>query len=208
MGLLDDQARNDPEGLAHHRSAFARLSKALADQGIAWSEPEVADPPVPPAVSTGFPYSYIHHLRRIFVLRRLGEPITSAHDVDEDQLAGDRELVNDEMTMFDSHLLCHADDAGYYIPVDFSDPLFLDAQAGVEGGGMVGSSQQLLAELVRVARSLGIHLESGGVLSAAEESALLALEPNTSFEMEKFAWLQLYRACTASIAGGHAIVFH
>lgn len=208
VGLLDDQARNDAEGLAYHRRAFARLSAALADSGIVWQEPEVAEPPVAPAVSAGFPYRYLTHLRRVFVLGRFGNPVTPALGLDGAQYARDCRKIDDEMTMFDSHLLCHADDSGYYVPVDFREPLFLDAKAGVAGNGMVGSSQRLLAELVGVAGALGITVEAEGTLSADEESALRGMEPNTPFEMEKAIWYQLYRACSASIAGGHAVVFH
>ncbi|MGW2183047.1 hypothetical protein ACWCXX_34315 [Streptomyces sp. NPDC001732] len=208
VGLLDDQARNDAEGLAYHRHAFARLTEALAANGVAWQEPEIGDPPAVPAVSAGFPYSYLTHLRRVFVLAERGEPLTPASDVDDEQYDRDRQKIHDETAMFASHLLCHSDNSGYYIPVDFGEPLFLQPEAGVDGHGMVGSSQRLLAELAGVAPSLGIHLNADATLSAAEESALADLEPDAPFSMEKFTWLQLYRACRASMAGGHAIVFH
>lgn len=208
VGLLDDLARNDAEGLAHHRRAFARLTAALTADGVTWNEPDVSDPPAKPAFSSGFPYTYLTHLRRVFVLAKLGESVTPALGLDPARYDRDRELIDDEMTMFDSHLLCHADDSGYYVPVDFSDPLFLPADAGVDGNGMVGSSQRLLAELVGMAPALGIRLDDGGGLSEEEESALCGLEPGTPFEMEKFGWLQLHRACRASIADGHAVVFH
>jgi hypothetical protein len=208
VGLLDDVARHDAEGLAHHRRAFARLTSALADQGIAWQEPEVGDPPAAPAVSAGFPYRYLTHLRRAFVLARFDEPVTPALGLDSAQYVRDCQRIDDETTMFDSHLLCHADDSGYYVPVDFGDPLFLDAAARVDGNGMVGSSQRLRAELASVAPALGIRLGADGALSADEESALRGLEPGTPFEMERVIWHQLHRACAASVAGGSAIVFH
>ncbi|MEV7028141.1 hypothetical protein, partial [Kitasatospora sp. NPDC093558] len=78
VGLLNDQARNDAEGLAHYRRAFARLSEALAASGVDWHEPEVGNPPAAPAVSAGFPYGYLTHLRRVFVLAGRGEPVTPA----------------------------------------------------------------------------------------------------------------------------------
>jgi hypothetical protein len=207
VGFLNDLARNDTEGFAHYQGAFARLTKALADKGITWSEPEVGEPPADPLVSAGFPYRYLTHLRRVHVLARLGEPVTPAQSVDEEQYDLDREKIDDEMTMFDSHLLCHADNAGYYVPVDFSDPLFLPEGSGVAGGGMVGSSQRLLAELVRMAPALGIHLDAAGAMSPDEESVLRGLESGARFEQEIFTWHQLYRACRASVASGHAIVF-
>ncbi|MFF8770622.1 hypothetical protein [Kitasatospora sp. NPDC015120] len=196
VGLLHDQARNDPEGFEHHRRAFERLGAALAAEGIDWQEPP-ADPAAPqdPAFSGGFPYHYVTRLRRVLALTGRGEPVTPA----EDGAAArerERELIQDEASRFASHLICHADNAGYYVPVDFADPLFLPAEAGVAGAGMVGSTQRLLHELTTVAPALGITgAEPGGV-------------PGGPFESEQYAWHQLHRACLASLAGGHAIVFH
>jgi hypothetical protein len=62
----------------------------------------------------------------------------------------------DETSVLASHLLCHSDAGGYYVPVDFGDPLFLPEEAEVRGAGMVGSSQGLLAELAGIASPLGI----------------------------------------------------
>jgi hypothetical protein len=196
VGILDD------------RSGFDRLTEALADEGIDWHEPEIADPPAGPVFSAGFSYSYLTHLRRVFVLADHGELLTCARDTEAGQYARDREKILDDASMLSSHLLCHADDSGYYIPVDFDDPLFFEPEAGVEGYGMVGSSQRLLAELAHVAPALGIHLDADGTLSAAQESALTSMEEDAPFEMEKFTWHQLHRACRASIASGRAIVFY
>jgi hypothetical protein len=204
VGILDWQARNDAEGLAHQRRAFARLTEALAAEGVEWSEPEVAEPPVGPAVTAGFPYSYLTHLRRIAVLAMLGEPLTPAAETGREQYERDCEKVQDEAAMLSSHLLCHADNAGYYVPVDFGDPLFLPEEAGVDGYGMVGSSQRLLAELADVAPALGIELDADGALTPAAEAGL---DHDGPFEAETFTWHQLYRACRASVRSGHAIVF-
>lgn len=103
--------------------------------------------------------------------------------------------------MFSSHLLCHADYAGYYIPVDFPDPLFLPEAANVGGAGMVGSSRQLLAELRTFASAIGIQLDEAGAVTEEKPA------DDDPFDAEKFAWSQLYRACLASLDSGHAIVF-
>ncbi|MEU9448826.1 hypothetical protein [Streptomyces sp. NPDC048277] len=189
VGLLYDQARNDAEGLDGHRRAFARLGQALMAEGISWHEPEITGPPPAHTFSGGFPYGYLTQLRRILVLTNLGEPVTPALAVSERQYDLDCEKIREEMSMLTSHLLCHSDHAGYYVPVDFDDPLFLPDEAKVEGAGMVGSSQRLLAELSGIASSMGLATDG-------------------PFETERIAWYQLYRACLASIAGGHAVVFH
>ncbi|MFE7563716.1 hypothetical protein [Kitasatospora sp. NPDC057500] len=194
VGMLHDQARNDPEGFEYHRRAFDRLGAALGAEGIDWREPPLDGPPQDPAFSGGFPYRHLTRLRRVLALTGRGEPVTPA---EEDGAGWERdcELIQDEASMFASHLICHADNAGYYVPVDFVDPLFLPADAGVAGAGMVGSSQRLLSELVGIAPALGIIPDG---LRA----------PEGPFEPEQFAWQQLHRACLASLADGHAIVFH
>ncbi|GAA1245925.1 hypothetical protein GCM10009665_40970 [Kitasatospora nipponensis] len=206
VGLLNDLARNDPEGWEHHLGAFDLLNRALAGQGVDWREPG-GDPAGGALHAGGFPYGYLSHLRRSYVLRLLGEPVTPARAVDDEQYARDQEKVQDELSMFSSHLLCHADNAGYYVPVDLSEPLFLPEEDGVAGYGMVGSSQRLQSELLWLAPGIGIHPDEDGTLSPAERAKLGALASTDPFEPEKFAWAQLHAACRSSIASGHAIVF-
>ncbi|MEU9134187.1 hypothetical protein AB0D08_40010 [Kitasatospora sp. NPDC048540] len=215
VGLLHDLAAHDQEGLAHHRQAFDRLTEALAGEGIDWQEPPATSPaPAPGATcSAGFPYSHLTHLRRASVLAARGEAVTPASACDPEQYERDLDEVADESSMFSSHLLCHSDSAGYYVPVDFRDPLFLPEESGVAGAGMVGSSVRLLAELLAFAPAIGVRTEPDGTLSAAEAARLGGAraeheQPGGGFEAEGYAWLQLYRACRASIAGGRAVVFH
>jgi hypothetical protein len=127
--------------------------------------------------------------------------------VSREQYDIDCEKIQDETVMFESHLLCHSDSGGYYVPVDFAEPLFLPKKANVDGAGMVGSSQRLLAELASIAPSLGIQLDSEGALPRAEAAKPADAAPGEPFDPERHAWYQLHRACLASIAGGHAIVF-
>ncbi|MFJ8044097.1 hypothetical protein ACIRBX_26705 [Kitasatospora sp. NPDC096147] len=201
VGMLQDQARNDPEGLEYHQRAFDRLHEALAAEGVAWQEPPLGGPQQSPAFSGGFPYRYLTLLRRVLALVNRSEPVTPA---EEDGAVWERdcELIQDEVSMFASHLICHADNAGYYVPVDFADPLFLPAGTSVAGAGMVGSTQQLLRELTVIATALGIDPEQAGGGGTAET------EHGGAFEAEWFAWGQLHHACRASLAEGQAIVFH
>ncbi|MDX3435655.1 hypothetical protein [Streptomyces stelliscabiei] len=206
VGTLNGLARSDPEGWEYHRRAFATLDRALAGEGIDWREPDT-DPDGDVFYAGGFPYSYLSHLRRAFVLRLRGETVTPARTVDDSQYARDQEKVQDELCMFSSHLLCHADNGGYYVPVDMSEPLFLPEEADVAGYGMVGSSQRLQSELVQLAPGIDIHPEDDGTLSPAEQTRLADTPHTDPFELEKFAWAHLYAACRASVTSGHAIVF-
>ncbi|MFD0531677.1 hypothetical protein ACFQ1I_42035 [Kitasatospora arboriphila] len=135
------------------------------------------------------------------MLRRHGA-VTPAADTDPDQYDCDRGEVEEEALMFSSHLLCHSDCAGYYVPADFDDPVFLPEEAAVAGGGMVGSAAQLLAELRRLAPAIGICPETA---AATADPVVAADDP---YEAEKSAWHVLHGACRESLATGRAIVFH
>lgn len=195
VALLHDQARNDPEGHDRHRRAFARLSRALRADNIRWEEPDTTALAVAHTFSGGIPYGYLTCLRRAFVLVGRGGPVSPAPRPDTEAWHRGLAAIDDETSLLASHLLCHADDAGYYIPVDFPDPLFLPPEAEVAGAGMVGSSQRLLAELSSMAPWLGTP-------ASAESPGDDPVAP------ERSAWHQLRQACRASILGGHAIEFH
>ena len=217
VGMLCDQARNDPEGFKIYRDAFGRLTRALAAEGVEWREPEAIHAVDGTAdghdfssghdFSGGFPYSYLAHLRRAFTLAGRGEPVTAASTVSDQEYQGDQEKVADESTLFASHLLCHADYAGYYVPADFEDPLFLPEGADLEGAGMVGSSQRLLAELVGFAAAIGVQIDENGVPNTTEEAVAAGFADAAAFDAERYAWMTLYEACLASMKSGHAIVF-
>ncbi|MER6531670.1 hypothetical protein [Streptomyces sp. NPDC001508] len=210
VGLLYDQARNDPEGYEHHRRAFLRLGRALCAEGVRWEEPEVATPPSPHVFSGGFPYGHLTRLRRILVLAGRGEPVAPAPRPDSEAWRRDLARIDDETSLLASHLLCHADNAGYYLPVDFADPLFLAQESGVAGAQTVGSSHRLLAELDGLAPTLGIRLTEAHAShpGPAAPAVSVDLSDDDPFGPEKWAWDQLRQACRASIAGGHAVVFH
>lgn len=122
VGMLHTMAESDQEGLRYHREAFARLHDALAAEGIDWREPEPSESAGTPRHYAGFPARHLTHLRRSYVLHRWEEPVTPALTCDPAQYARDLRWIEDETSMLSSHLLCHSDSAGYYVPVDFDDP--------------------------------------------------------------------------------------
>jgi hypothetical protein len=210
MGLaisvgIEPELADDEKELAEARAMFEGLSAALAAEGVIWTEPIGA--PVPPsrAPALSFPYSWLHYLRRVYALVSIGRPVTPVDGPDERDR--DNDAVEDETVMFSSHLLCHSDCEGYYVPVDFNEPLFLTEESGVAGGGMVGSSQGLRAELRRCAPAIGIRLTPDGSLPDAEAERLADLPEDASYFIESTVWLTLHEACEVSIASGHAIEF-
>ena len=184
VGMLDEDEA--------YREMFDELAASLAQAGIAgYREPERV-PDTMRAHCDSFPYSFLHYLRRCYALLREGKPITVAADADDD-------LVEELSIDSSSHLLCHSDAEGYYVPVDFDEPLFSDEES-------IGSSQRLLAELREVGPHIGVKLEADGTLSDAE-AARLAGYDDGPFWREITVWLTLHEACVASIAHGTAIVF-
>jgi hypothetical protein len=205
IGFLSDMRQNDAEGFAHFTGAFERLSKYLEKSGLkGYVEPVELEVKLAPHTSS-FPYSFIHYLRRAFAHARTGveqvPPCPKGKDPANDP------LIDDELTLhMDSHLVCHSDAEGFYVPVDFEDVLYPDEEDGI-AGGMVGSSYALLRELRQVAPVIGIPLENGA--PKPEVLAALAKERDESTPLwrERLVWLTLWVKATASVQYKTAIVF-
>jgi hypothetical protein len=198
----------DAEGEEHYQRQFAALATALEAEGHRWTPPVTLPPSGLARRHVGsFPYSTLHYLRRAYALKFERQPVTPVIDGD---LKGADHFVDDATTMFSSHLLCHSDTAGYYVPVAFEDPLFLPEDSGVAGGAMVGSSQGLLGELRWIAPDIGVRLEADGSLGDAEAARIWAdIDDHVGrYMIEHMAWLTLHEMCRVSVASGHVVVFH
>ena len=195
----------DEEGEASYAADCARVSAALAAEGIIWSEP--GDPPPYDAERphlSSFSYSFLRYLCRAYALQWDDQPVTPAtSSADLDAAEG---IISDAISMLSSHLLCHSDCDGYYVPADFDDPLFLDQS--LPGAGMIGSSQGLRRELVRIAPAIGVRLAEDGSLDDDEATRLAKVAEADPFGIEQTVWLTLYEASRVSIAHGNAIIFH
>ena len=199
VGMVADMERiGETEGAERYRRQFAALSTSLEAEGVSgYREPDVVELSMRPHCSS-FPYSMLAFLRRCFALQREGQPVTPTDDSDDD-----RDYVIDATSMLNSHLLCHSDCDGYYVPVDFYEPLFL-----AESNLTVGSSQRLLAERREVAPHIGVTLEPDETLSDAEAARLNTYEDGQPYWRELVVWLALHEACRVSVTTGAAIVFH
>jgi hypothetical protein len=203
---LADMLENDAEGAVWIRNQVGVINSFLVENGLpAHVEPERRGLARPRAHCSSFPYSCLHYLRRAFahVRERPGvplEPVPRGADLADDPLLGDA------MTMMDSHLLCHSDCEGFYVPVEFDGVIF-DTQDRGLSGGMLGSSQRLLGELVEVAPAIGIAL-GGGVLSDRIAAQLADEEDETApFCCERLVWLALYENARISIINRSLLVF-
>ncbi|MFD6399724.1 hypothetical protein [Nocardia sp. NPDC060249] len=201
---------SDPEYLDALTDQLRALSELLVQEGLTpHNEPRTAGPAVDRARIGSVPYSFVHYLRRAYARAREypEQPLTPVADGDR---ASDDPTINLVGSTFDSHLICHSDCEGFYVPVEFDEVLFVGEDVDI-AGGMVGSSQALVRELVYVAPYLGIALVDGE-LSDAEISrirTMLGSDANAShpFDRELITWLLLFEAARVSIENGTVIEF-
>ncbi len=200
-GLLND----DPEGAAWLLDKFEKINRLLQENGLPQhQEPRTLLALDDRAAEQSYPYSFIHHLRRV-AAHQIDDPAYVAEPVEEGEDPADDPLLEDEYAMMRSHLICHSDAEGFYLPVDFEDILFDDRDE--IPGGIVGSSLALLAELTDLAPALGISLDEG-VLGDDEAARLKDdIETEEGIWIEKVVWLSLYESARLSVAHRTAILF-
>ncbi len=201
VGYLADMKLHDTEGYDWAKQALARVVTVLKDnQCPIWEEPEVFSASLRPHLSS-FPYSWIHFLRRAYAWQNEHPGVEvppSAREISED----DDRLIETVALDFRSHLLCHSDAEGYYVPVDFEEPIFDDRVPG----SMLGSSFALKRELAKIAPLLEINLESDA-LPDTEAARIYAIEDDHPFFRENTVFLSLWEVTRVSLEQKSAIVF-
>lgn len=222
VGYLADMRENDEEAAQRFRDEIERFNGHLAAVGLAvHREPESC--PVYSADMGG--YSSLHHLRRLAAHLSLRGKLPEPGDKDSSKdpvleeyfrrfensgpswisrLFGRKQPVGE----FD-HLICHSDAEGYYVPQDFAAVLFPPKTLQISGG-MVGSSQRLLQETMRLADALQLPLsldpESEEVWQAVDSRGKGNLRWQR-YGMESFVCLRLHRAAQHSISNSALLVF-
>ena len=205
IGVLADLLENDPEGAEWLREGFAAANKILADHGLPPHSEPASMPPLRDRCSlSGYPYSYLHYLRRAYAHRKanpswVAEPLPSGAKPTDDR------VLRAEYQKQASHLLTHSDAEGFYLPIDFKDVLF-DRREGVPGE-MIGSSFRLMEELIFVAPALGITLQGPKLPDQQAEEINRLLGAQEGHHIEKIVWLSLFEAARLSVEHKSAIVF-
>jgi hypothetical protein len=208
VGALAYAIKHDPEGAAHLRDCFATINSLLAVFHISrHQEPEQLPRLQSRAKVTGYPSSYLHHLRRIYA-RTIKTPGWRPIPVPPGQdAAKDSVFRSSSLKIRLAHLICHSDVEGFYLPLNFA-AVIIGGPNHRTPGGPIGSSVQLLQELTSIAPCLGIRMD-GLSLSDAEADLLnqAAAGQTDPFWIEKLVWLSLFEAARLSVEYKTAIWF-
>jgi len=209
VGQLAFLRIHDPEEVEHFRERLRAVNRVLEANGLPpHSEPEVL-PKIKDRVTIGsIPYDWLHHLRRaVAYAMRPGkrfQPLRNGEEPSEDPVY-DRVLGSSE-----SHIICHSDCEGFYVPIDFPKPLYdklRDDDPGVIVGGILGSSPGGLRELVLAAPLLDIRLKNGRL--SREQARAICKEPEGAHPhwVARQSWLFIYQGLHQSVEFGAAAVF-
>lgn len=221
VGMLAELLEDDPESAEGFEEELAEVNCVLAAAGL----PPHTEPRGPLDLDSrasidGFPYSFIHYLRRAYAHRVLSPDWMATPLADDVDPTADPK-IQALLDGCESHLLCHSDAEGFYVPVDFDEVLFdgdggdeeeaegdadIEEPAGLPGG-MLGSSQRLLEELVFVAPALGIRLDDGRLSDEEAERIDALIDEDDGLYREYVSWLLLYESARLSIEHRTAIVF-
>src|SRR5580765_7780332 len=123
VGMLADLIKNDEEGAEWLRESFAGINEVLAAKWLpAHHEPETLLERENRAALDSFPYSFLHNLRRAYARMKQapGSPLDPCADGED---PADDPAVEAEYSQFQSHLVCHSDCEGFYLPISFDDVL-------------------------------------------------------------------------------------
>jgi hypothetical protein len=205
VGALADLKENDPEGAEWLSESLEAMNNLLRKHGL----PTHVEPETLPRLNDraglgSYPYSFLHYLRRFAA--HAANPDWQPQPFPDDVRPADDSVVDQASCMFDSHLLCHSDCEGFYVPIPFDAPLFAEDGEKVPGG-MLGSSQGLMKELVSVAPKLGIGLWEGLLPDSEAARINRVIEAEGVFWIEQAVWLSLYEAARLSIEHGTVISF-
>lgn len=206
VGIMSEFAEADAESVEHYREEFASINEVLAEHGLPQhSEPEKLPPLENRCSLDGFPYSFLHTVRRAYA-HRVRDPQWIAKPQADGEDAPDDPLVEEVTMEMRSHLLCHSDAEGFYLPLDFVPVVFDEEQERITGV-MLGSSYRLRDELVDVAPALGIKLVAGVLPNGEAERINAAMECEAPLWIEQIVWLSLYEAARLSLEHRAAICF-
>jgi hypothetical protein len=206
LGTLACGPDTDPEGIEWLRKDFLQVNRVLAAHGLPRHEEPECLPDFPyRGQLLGFPYSWLHYLRRAVAFARQVPDQFCPVAVNENP-ADDERIDRELSVMMDSHLICHSDCQGFYVPIDFPEPLYDDQEEGLPGG-ILGSSQQALQETIQAAHLLGIPVVDGRLSDEAAKTIVEEPDGLHPYWIERKVWLTMFEAFRHSVEYKCAVVF-
>lgn len=203
VGRLSDLVEHDEEEAEWLREAFASCNELLVANNLpVHNEPQTPLPEASRCAIDGYPYSFLHYLRRVYA-HVVQDPSWKLQPVQAGDNPAEDPVAEEVAAQLDSHLLCHSDAEGYYLPIDFSDVLFDEAVPGM----MLGSSYQLMRELTAIASNMEIKLNNGQLDDSEAERLNDEVENEGPFWIEKCVWLSLFEATRLSLKYKAAVCF-
>lgn len=213
VGALVLFEQQDPGAAQKMREDLEYINTLLAAEGLpTHHEPEhfegfaEGERPRTRASLNSFPYSWLHYLRR-FGAHIMRDPRWVPYPVEPGEDPADDRVLRQLYRQLRSHLLCHSDSEGYYLPIDFNE-IFFDPKHKIRGGAL-GSSIRLREELLLLTDALEIEVDAEGNLEDEYTKELAAQRPTGApFAIERLVWLSLYEASRLSIEYKTAITFY
>lgn len=200
-------AAKNTEKIDKFTADLEKINAQLVERGLEPHHEPVAfdSPPETRASLTTFPYFWLHYLRR-FAAHIQRDPKWVPYPVQPGEDPAADPVLQQMYRRMESHLLCHSDREGYYLPLDFRE-LILDPSHEITGG-VVGSSYRLRDELLQLCSCLEIEVDDQGELSDDIAAAVADERPNEApYARERLVWLALWEAARLSIDHRAVILF-
>lgn len=211
LASLAGQSGSSPEAARRAAREVELAAAAVAGRGherhVEPTTPLLGLAPDAPAGALGRRLEYpLWHTTALHYLRRVGahlwaegrvpspgnpealeDPLYEEYyDAHEDSALGEfwtRARESQGLELDFPHLCIHADDTGWYLPVSFPEPVWVEsigAEKGREAGAWVGSCSELIEECEELAAALELDVErdpyDAEVLEAARRSEQVAAE--------------------------------
>lgn len=207
VGMLPRLLETNPDGAERLTRDMARINTFLANAGLpTHEEPESFEEEFSSRASlTSFPYSWLHYLRR-FSAHVMRDPRWVPYPIEPGEDPADDPVLRQMYRALSSHLLCHSDSEGYYLPLDFQE-LLLDPTHEKLPGGVVGSSYRLRDDLLLLTDPLEIPVVDGDLSDTAAQEIAAQRPTGAPFAVERLVWLALFEAARLSIKHKTAILF-
>ena len=223
VGILADQKQYDHEGFQAYRQQFDAINHCLASIDL-----PIHEEPVECAISS---WEMLNGISSLYYARRLAAylelegklPTCGNDDAIRDPMLNQYYIRAGHPNGFNpysppvynhlhgsfDHLILHADNEGFYLPLKFDQVIYTPEELGI-WGGVLGSSYQLLRECQKIASVLEIPSNITDVseeLWAAGDSQGEGSMKWERYGVESNACVTLIYACRTSIDAGASMVF-